>query len=903
MEARQALALIWGLVAALPLQLPARAQDGPQYPRVVTVTGALRLDMGDGTTRICIAGLPSFVDGAPGTARFGGIDALAWGPDGMLYILDAKNRAIRKMNPQGVVTTLTGAKASQNVPLAVMGTALRVVNELTAYRAVRPGTPTSFQDDQGNWVIAAPTGYRDGPAGIASFHGEPSGMAFGDDGALYVADADVIRRVDPADGAMTTFAGWRVDDPNLLPADKKAPQRPADGIGWPTWFAIGGWQNGSPDLAAFSALSSIVRGPDGTLYLIDQLGGYLRAVHPDGGVRSIPWRPAHQGMAHGRGFPHWTPMAGSPGSLLCIDDEGTLYLFCSWTSASASVLAGNVVIHYSTSGETVSCIRQASPEGEVRPWIGERWDGESWEVIEGSRDGPPGVGAVKWVSGACLGPEGMLYITDPGTPAVRVARPDGTLRTLIGHSERGLVDGPAGVARFVHPGAIAAGPDGALYVADAGCIRKIVLQSPNQPSEDERPPGGPVMPDEQFDDPLPRAIREKLMYCTVGTLAGRRPWHPWGPSGPPRFGAERAGAGYADGPSPEARFRYPLDVAVGPDGVVYVLDAGNGVIRTVTPGGVVGTLTGRTSWVRERLSDAETALLIDGPVGQGLLGLADGLALGPDGALYVADRLGNAIRKVELNGTISTLTGQAGVVAAGVWAEQAGFRDGPPGTAAFNGPSALAFGPDATLYVADTHNRAVRAVSLDGHVRTVARAEQRPGDGGWPRVGQQQTYETDGICVGKDGTIYFGDSQDHVVRKIAPDGQTVAWIGAAWDGTAWMPIRTRGAGDGARGVGVVGGGPLELAVDDDGTLYVSASGSFGIRVAAPDGTVVWLAGGTYGGLGKFGYCSGGCDGYRGNAEFGSPEGIDVGPDGALYVADSGNHNIRRIAFQPGGAGG
>ena len=157
--------------------------------------------------------------------------------------------------------------------------------------------------------------------------------------------------------------------------------------------------------------------------------------------------------------------------------------------------------------------------------------------------------------------------------------------------------------------------------------------------------------------------------------------------------------GRADGAWSAARFSDPFGVAVDRDGHVFVADAGdNNAIRRVSPDGRVSVFCGG----REGFGDGDAA--------SATFRTPSGLAFLPDGRLVVADTGNNAIRLVGRDGSVTTLAGDG----------TPGRDDGTGRAARFNGPVAVAVGPDAAVYVADTYNDQVRRIGADGRVTTIA---------------------------------------------------------------------------------------------------------------------------------------------------------------------------------------
>jgi sugar lactone lactonase YvrE len=155
----------------------------------------------------------------------------------------------------------------------------------------------------------------------------------------------------------------------------------------------------------------------------------------------------------------------------------------------------------------------------------------------------------------------------------------------------------------------------------------------------------------------------------------------------------------------------------------------------------------------------------DGPAAQARFADPYGLALDPHGTLYVSDGGDNdRIRALRRDGTVATLAG--GVE---------GFRDGQGAAARFDTPSGLALDATGNLYVADTGNHAIRKVTPDGVVTTLAGTGQ-PGWRDGPGV-QAQFDGPMGVAVDASGRVIVADAYNDRVRAIAPDGQVTTLAG------------------------------------------------------------------------------------------------------------------------------
>ncbi len=287
-----------------------------------------------------------------------------------------------------------------------------------------------------------------------------------------------------------------------------------------------------------------------------------------------------------------------------------------------------------------------------------------------------------------------------------------------------------------------------------------------------------------------------------------------------------------------------------------------------------------------------------------------GVAIAKDGTIYVADAgESNRIRKITPEGNVTTLAGGG-----------EGFGDGVGLSALFNTPSALAFGPDGNLFVADTGNNRIRKITPDGQVTTVA------GDGtaGYVDgpVAKAQFNGPIGLAVSQGGDIYVADTYNDVIRMITSEGEVTTIAGAGSPGYAdgeqkaarfdtpcgivivnnTLIVADTG-NDLLRRVSAEGNvttlsvsaqnlsSPIGLAVSHDNYLYVTELDRARVLQIAPDGGTRVVAGDGPG-------FADGSD----TARFNQLTGIAIGPIAnkpvELYVADSGNYLIRKLDQAP-----
>ena len=157
-----------------------------------------------------------------------------------------------------------------------------------------------------------------------------------------------------------------------------------------------------------------------------------------------------------------------------------------------------------------------------------------------------------------------------------------------------------------------------------------------------------------------------------------------------------------DGAGAGPTFAYPIGVARDANGIIYVADSINHIIRRITPDGVVSTFAGRPGIAG--FADA------DGSGPAAIFNFPTGLAVDRNGNVYVADTTNNVIRKITSAGLVSTLAGLPNF---------AGFDDGAGRNALFSHPSGIAIDAAGMLYLADTENLTIRQITPAGVVTTL----------------------------------------------------------------------------------------------------------------------------------------------------------------------------------------
>ncbi len=201
-----------------------------------------------------------------------------------------------------------------------------------------------------------------------------------------------------------------------------------------------------------------------------------------------------------------------------------------------------------------------------------------------------------------------------------------------------------------------------------------------------------------------------------------------------------------------------------------------------------------------------------------------------------------------------------------------GVVDGAAAASRFSDPFGVALDLQGNAYVADAgDSNRIRRIAPDGVVSTFAGGREGFADG----VGTAAAFHTpSALALDRKGNLYVADTGNHAIRRIAPDGSVSTLAG---DG---QPGYQDGLGRAARF-----NGPVGLAVDKEGNVYVADTYNDRIRRIAPDGSVTTVAGNGVPGTG---------DGMASVAGFDTPTAVAVDKKGVLYVADTGNDAVRRI---------
>jgi hypothetical protein len=325
-----------------------------------------------------------------------------------------------------------------------------------------------------------------------------------------------------------------------------------------------------------------------------------------------------------------------------------------------------------------------------------------WITLAGSgshswRDGVGSLSSFLFPTGVCVNASGFILVADWGNHRIRAVSPSGQVTTLAGNGRQAWVDGTGSQASFNHPLGVAVLASGLIAVADADnhCIRTV------------SPTG------------------------QVTTLAGSgyRSW--------------------ADGMGSQASFNQPQGMVMLPSGVLVVADFYNNRLRTVSPSGLVATLTGNDNpgW-----NDGfGTQASFYGPAG---------VAVMPSGVVMVVDMQNGRLRTVSPSGLVRTLAGN----------DNQGLSDGLGTQASFHSPTGVTVMPSGVTVIADTLNNRLRSVAPSGLVQSIAGNDNSTSwsDG----VGTLATFSLPVGVAASGDILSVADKDNSCIRQSVPYNAT-----------------------------------------------------------------------------------------------------------------------------------
>ncbi len=609
-----------------------------------------------------------------------------------------------------------------------------------AWSAVLPAAIPSFTIE----TVAGSSFVGDGGPAALAVLSDAEGVCTDRAGNVYVSDTDDhrVRKIAPS-GIVSTVAGT----------------------------GIAGFQGdgGQADQAQLNLPYGISVDPAGNLYIADLGNGRVRRVAPNGVITTVA------GNAPDRLL--------SPRNVLA-DDLGNLFI----------------------SEFDANRIRRLAADGALTIFAGTGvpgFDGDG---------GAPASARLNAPAGMAFDKSGAFYFADSGNQRIRkiVA---GSISTVIGAADAGA----SAANQLSLPTSVAIDGAGNLFIADSGNrrIRKLAT-------------GGAVgtVPgfgrDLAFDGSgnLFIASGSRLQELTAtGVLVNI--------AGDGTFGFHGDG-----GRATVARLSGPSGIAVDASGNFWIGDEGNGRIRAVSTTGVITTAADQLSnpsglaldralnlFIAEKSHDRirkMTSGALSVVAGNGTAGFSGDLAaavsaqlqapgavaVDASGILYIADSGNHRVRRVNANGTISTIAG-------------------PP---QLDTPRALFLDASGNLFIADAGNHSVRKLSPQGDLTIVAGAgvEGFSGDGG--QATGARLSQPRGVAVDGAGNIWIADTGNHRLRVISPNGVIATAAGGSLGGFS---------GDGGPADVALFRRPSALTVDNAGAIWIADTGNNRIRKMTP----------------------------------------------------------------------
>ncbi len=718
-----------------------------------------------------------YADGQGVDARFNNPSGVAVDAAGNIYVADQGNHRIRKIDPSGLVSTLAGATVDyvdgQGVAARFRfpaGVAVDAAGNVYVADAgnhrIRKIDPTGLVST----LAGSTQGYADGPSTNAQFN-TPFGVAVDAAGNVYVPDWNNHRIRTIANPAVITGYFWsngattasitattngsytvRTIANGCTSAASAAtvvtltspPSTPTITAGGPTTFCTGGFVT----LSAPAGFSYLWSNNETTESINVTSAGSYTVQTIASGCTSVASDPIVVTLSSPPSTPSIT--AGGPtnfctgGSVTLSTPAGYEYLWSTnETTESINVTAGGsytvqtiangctsaistpIVVSISAGpstptitagGSTTFC---AGGSVTLSASAGYEYLWSTNETTESINITAAGSYSVKVISNGCTSVASAPIVVSisggPSTPTVTAGGPTtfctgGSVNlslvpatvmvsTLAGSTE-GFANGQGVAAQFNRPRDVAMDAGGNIYLTDRGnhLIRKI--------------------------DPT----------GLVSTFAGST-------------------AGYADGQGTNAMFNGPSGIAVDAAGNVYVTDGGNNRIRKIDPTGLVSTLAGSTYG------------FADGQGSNAMFRTPYGLAVDAVGNVYVADQYNHRIRKIDPTGLVSTLAGST-----------QGFAEGQGAGAQFGYPQDVALDAAGNVYVTDADNFRIRKIDPSGLVSTFAGSSRGYED----RQGTNaKFYDPTGIAVDAAGNVYISDLLIQRIRKIDPTGQVSTLAGSS----------------------------------------------------------------------------------------------------------------------------
>ncbi|GAB5526735.1 MAG: hypothetical protein Roseis2KO_46070 [Roseivirga sp.] len=832
----------------------------------------------EGVVTTLAGSFQGFLDGTGGNAFFSNPDGIDIDDSGNLYIADVGNHRIRKITPEGVVSTLAGSVQGY---ADGTGTSARFD---TPIDLTLDGNGNVYVADTGNHRIRRITpegvvttiagsgniGYLDG-IGTNALFTFPLDIVVDHAGNLFVSDLDsnTIRKITPS-LKVSTFAGggesnnWDglgtearigraegmvvdIDDNIYFGDTGNNTIRKVTKEGLVTTIAGSGdrnFRNGTASESSFSSGRGLALDHLGNIFVADQENNKIRRISPDGKVSTVAGGGVEFSNADGTS----DEAAFLGPSDMVFDQYNNLYVVDRWSNRIRKISFPYALLEGNPSGlHGVFPINLNASDGNGNP-VSQSFDLEINDISA------PLILSIKRASLVTALSTDFKFLVTFSEKVSNVdtddfeIKPGGATASVISSEE--VVEGLVFEIK--------------VSVTESVGILDLDIKEVNDIQDQQTQALGSVLPTalEEFFDfqnqapsftsspPATINAGQEFLYRPQAVdpegssvalsgvnlpdwLSFREPLVSTIAGGLPQY------SGYADGFGEVVRFRGPSGSAFDAEGNLYIADSDNHRIRKIDINGHVTTLAGSVK------GD------VDGVGDQAQLGQISFIEMGGDGFLYVVDITHHKIKRVSLDGEVTTYAGSV-----------EGADDGDISVATFSLPINLRY-RSGTIYVTD--NKGIRIIEGGKTVSTLELTDIE--------TNTPFSFNTiNGFEVDENGNFYVADRDSYNVYKVTPDGSVSVWAGSVegdLDGSATQAMF---------------GAISSLELDDYGNLYVTDIQFSKVRRIDASGYSTTVAGGIAGAL----------DGEVSVARFRNPTDVTYSPDGNLIICDRGNQQIRRI---------
>ena len=528
----------------------------------------------------------------------------------------------------------------------------------------------------------------------------------------------------------------------------------------------------------------------GNLYVADLANARVRRISADGIITTIAGGGAIPPGGDGDGGQALTAKLSAPRNVVT-DPQGNLYI---------SDFTGQRVL-------------KVDPTGTLTTVAGTGTPGYSGDGASALR------AAISYPAGLAIDRLGVLYIADTGNKKIRRVY-QGNMSTVLGTSAFQL-NVPTGLAvdRFDN-----------LYIADN---RTTMVRVSQLGFVTSIPMGGADVAVDALDNVYTTGshLVKRLTGTNVSVIAG---------TGTSSFGGDGGNALLA-------RLDTPLGLARDLSGNWYLADSQNLRVRRISPQGNISTFAGAGANASSPGTQATSIRL----------SLPTSVAVDSLGNLYFSDTTANRIRRVSPDGTVITIAGADGPGLQG--------DDGPASRAILNNPTGIAIDSENTVYFADTGNNRIRKITQIGQISTIAGGGSDTSDEG---IGlAAKLIQPMAVATDRNGNIYIAETGGNRIRLLNRAGTLTTLAGARSNLNQ----------------------PRGLRVAENGDIFFADSGSNTIRRLSAAGELVIIAGN-----GAAGFSGDG--GSATSASLANPSDVALDPDGSIWISDSGNSRIRKLAL-------